>query len=61
MIYENIVRIAKKRGMTLTEVERRAGFGQGIISKWKGDVNPTVRSLKKVADVLGCSVATLLK
>ncbi len=61
MIYENIVRIAKKRGMTLMEVESRAGFGQGIISKWKGDVNPTVRSLKKVADVLGCSVATLLK
>lgn len=60
MIYENIVRISKKKGLSLMEVEKKAGLGQGAISKWKKST-PTVRSLKKVADALGCSVATLLK
>ncbi len=60
MIYENVVKIATKKGMSLVEVEKKAGLGQSAISKWKKST-PTVRSLKKVADALGCSVATLLK
>lgn len=60
MIYENVVKIATKKGMSLAEVEEKAGLGQSAISKWKKST-PTVRSLKKVADALGCSVSTLLK
>ena len=53
MIYENIKHYAKKRGLTIREIERRAGLARGHMEKWK--------RLQKVADVLGVTVNTLLK
>ena len=61
MIYDNIKNHAKKRGLSLMEVERRAGLARGHIEKWKKDFNPSLSSLQKVADVLGVSIGTLLK
>lgn len=60
MLYENIKQHAKKKGMTITELENRAGLSRGHISKWKKNV-PKIDSLQKVADVLGVTVNTLLK
>lgn len=61
MIYQNIVRMAKKKKMSLTEIEEKANIGKGIISKWKHGCNPTFNKLQAVADVLGCKVEQLLK
>ena len=61
MIYDNIKNCAKKRGLSLMEVERRAGLARGHIEKWKKIFNPSLTSLQKVADALGVSVSTLLK
>lgn len=61
MIYDNIKNYAKKRGLSLMEVERRAGLARGHIEKWKKDFNPSLTSLQKVAEVLNVSVGTLLK
>lgn len=60
MIYENVCRIAEKKGMTINQVETKADIGPGIIARWK-IYTPRVKTLKKVADVLGVSVATLLR
>nr|DAG76567.1 MAG TPA: helix-turn-helix domain protein [Caudoviricetes sp.] len=61
MIYENIEHYAKKRGMTITELERQSGLSRGHIGKWKSKNEPTISALQKVADVLGVTVNTLLK
>ncbi len=61
MIYENIKYYAKKRDMSIREVERRAGLTRGHMEKWKRTFNPNLTSLQKVADVLGVTVNTLLK
>ena len=61
MIYENIKYYAKKRGLTIREIERRAGLARGHMEKWKQTYNPNLASLQKVADVLGVTVNTLLK
>lgn len=60
MIYDNIVAIAKKRGLSLRKVENMAGLSSGAIGKWKTK-SPQVNNLLAVAKVLKVSVNTLLK
>jgi len=60
LIYENICRIAKKKGMSIHQLEQKAGL-KGVIGKWKNQFNPNITNLNKVADALGVSVATLLR
>lgn len=59
-IYDNIQLKAKKSGMSINSLEKEANLGIGSICKWN-DVSPTVRNLKKVADILKCSVDDLLE
>ena len=60
MIYENVVELAKKKKMTLSEVEKQSGISKGVISKWK-TVSPNIDSLQAVAKTLGVTVNRLLK
>ena len=60
MIYENIYRLARKRGMSIHQLEKKAGLC-GVIGRWKTEYNPSMKNLMKVADALGVSVQTLLK
>jgi transcriptional regulator with XRE-family HTH domain len=60
LIYENIKAISEKRGLSITEVERRANMSKGSISKWKNG-NPTINNLQEVAKVLKVKVDTLIK
>ena len=59
MLYENICYWAKKRDLSIHQVERKAGIGNGSISRWGRTYEPKLKNLKKVADVLGVSVITL--
>lgn len=60
MIYSNVEELAKKRGISLAEVERQANLSKGSITKWK-TASPTIKSLSAVASVLGVTVNRLLK
>lgn len=60
MIYENVKKLADKKGLTIAEVERKANLQNGAISKWK-DSMPRVDNIKNVAEVLGCRIEFLLK
>ena len=60
MIFENIKELAEKKGFTIAELERTAGFQNGTIGKWKNH-SPLVANLEKVAKVLGVPVSRLLK
>ena len=59
-MYERIWELKEKLGISMSEIERRAGLGKGTISKWKTLKNPGNDNVKKVADVLGVSVDYLL-
>ena len=62
MIYEIIKAMCEKQGVSLAELERIAGFGNGPIGKWSHDkVKPNFESLEKVAAALGVSVTALLE
>lgn len=60
MIYKVICKIAKSKGMSINKLEQEAELSSGSICKWGNTVSPTVKSLKKVADILGVTVDDLL-
>lgn len=59
-MYEKIKRISRKRGLTLSELNDRAGFKKNVIYSW-GSKNPSVKKLKAVADILNVSTDYLLE
>ena len=60
MIYENVSELAKRKKMSILQVEREAGIAKGSICKWKS-VSPSVGNVQSVAKVLGVTVNRLLK
>ena len=60
MIYTNIKALADKKGLSIAEIEKRAGLGNGTIGKWR-EAKPLADSLAKVAKVLNVSINTLVK
>ena len=61
MIYANICKIAQRKGMSINKLEQEAGVSSGSICKWGKNISPTIKNLKKVADVLQCSVEELIQ
>lgn len=59
MIKDNIKRLCKKRGMTISALEKILGFSNYAIAKWDKST-PKIDSVKKVADFFGVSVDYLL-
>jgi len=60
LIYSNVAKRAKERGISINSLEKEASISRGSISKWN-KVSPSVRNLKKVADLLQCLVDDLLE
>ncbi|WP_420371332.1 helix-turn-helix domain-containing protein [Mediterraneibacter glycyrrhizinilyticus] len=58
-IFDNISKRVDEKGMSINALEEKAGIASGSIYKWK-TVSPTIRSISKVAAVLGCSVDDLI-
>lgn len=62
MVYDNLKAICKDKKITFQEIETKAELGAGCLSRWKDDkVSPNVETLKKVADVIGVTIAELVK
>lgn len=56
----NIKTLCGKTGVTIAELERKIGFGNGTIARWDENA-PSVARVKLVADYFGVSVDELLK
>ena len=59
MIYQRIQSIASEKGLSIAEIEKKAGVGNGTIAKWKTS-SPSVSNLTKVAEVLEVNISILL-
>lgn len=59
MIYDNVKAKCRKKGLSVSFVEKEAGLSTGAISKWN-TCSPTVENLAAVAKVLECTVDDLL-
>ena len=56
---ETIRSEAKKKGMTIVELEQKAGLARGAVYKLNSS-SPTLATLEKIADALGIKVSTLI-
>ena len=57
-MYEIFEQLLQKRGMSSYEVSKLSGVSQATLSDWKnGKSTPRNKTLKKIADILGVSVA----
>lgn len=59
MLLERIKELCKKRGITVSELENRVGFGKNSIYKWKTQ-SPKTETLQKVAEYFEVSTDYLL-
>ena len=57
MIYNTIYRLAQKKGMSIHQLEVKAGL-EGMIGRWR-EYYPSYKNLVKVADALNLSLNTL--
>lgn len=58
-LFDNIKKYAKLRGMSLSELNDKAGLKTNIIYSWKKK-EPSVNKIESVAKVLGVTVDDLL-
>ena len=57
---ERIKDLCCERGITISQLERETGIGNGTISRW-GESSPRVDKAKAVADYFGVTVDDLLR
>lgn len=60
MVYENIVKLCKKKKISVSALEKSAGLGNGTIGGWR-KASPTLEKLQAVADALGVKINKLLE
>ena len=57
-MFDRIKKLAEARQMTIQELERELGFGNGTIGKWRTK-QPKLPNVKKVADFFGVTIDSL--
>lgn len=57
---EKIRKLCKQHGITLAQLEKMLGFGNGTISRWNEN-RPSVDKVKAVSDCLNVTVDELLE
>ena len=60
MIYDNVKRLCEEKGMSISQLEKEAGLGNGTIGGWKTSV-PRIDTVESVAKALRVKVDRLLK
>ncbi|MTD39086.1 helix-turn-helix domain-containing protein [Erwinia sp. CPCC 100877] len=61
MEFKKIKQLRKEKKITLTELGERTGYSASFLSQIERGTNrPSLEALRKIADVLGVTVATLL-
>lgn len=62
ILADNLTKLRKKHKLTQVELAHQLGFSDKSISKWEqGDTIPDIETIKKIADLYGISVDSLLE
>ena len=59
LLFLNIQRLCDEKGVSIAELERESGLGNGVIRKWS-KASPNLRTVTAVAQYLGVSLDELL-
>ena len=59
---DNLTKLRKKHKLTQVELAHQLGFSDKAISKWEqGDTIPDIETIKKIADLYGVTIDSLLE
>lgn len=62
MLYDNVARLCKEKGVSIAKLERECGLGNATVQGWKGmHDTPRYSTLMKVANYFGVGVEELIK
>ena len=59
MLYESILRLCEKNGITVAQLERELKLSNATIRRWR-TASPTITNVIKVADFFGITVDELV-
>lgn len=59
MIFEKVASRCAEQGISIARLEKEAKLGNATVRGWKKST-PNVESIRRVAEVLGCTVDELL-
>ena len=59
MIVERIQMLCKERGITLAQLQKEVGFGNGSIRRWD-DHSPSIDKVKKIANYFEVNLNDLI-
>lgn len=59
-VFDNIKKFSKLRGYSLQDTAEKAGLSRNVIYQYKNGKSPTLKNLRKFADVLGVTTNDLL-
>ena len=59
MIFTNISRLCKEKGVSVARLEKECGLGNATVRRWDTS-SPNTDNLKRVADYLGVSIECLM-
>lgn len=61
MYYETVSALCKAHDISIYDLEKKADIGNGTIGRWKdSDVQPNLRTLKKIAEIFDMPLEALL-
>lgn len=60
LLYDNIKKLCRKKGISISELEKALDFPRSYICKWNGN-EPGIRKVQKVANFLEVSIEELLE
>lgn len=61
-MYWKVKALCEAKGISIAELEKTLGIGNGTIGKWKNnDIVPSLTSIKKIANYFGVSVAEFIE
>lgn len=60
LLYDNIKKLCRKKGISISELEKALDFPRSYICKWNGN-EPGIRKVQKVANYLGVPIEDLLE
>lgn len=61
MIYQKILKYCEENNITVAELERKSGIGNGTIGKWNNGKIPSLKTLGKIEKATGIAVAELIE
>lgn len=60
LLYDNIKKLCRKKGISISKLEKALDFPRSYICKWNEN-EPGIRKVQKVANYLGVPIEDLLE